>query len=112
MMSGKDSYVKARKLLEERFVETYVVSNAQIEKLSEGPPINQNDREALLDLADDLESCETTLTVADRLNQISNEDNMMKILRRLPLYLRIAGRKGYTKSEQMVETPTLKILRK
>ena len=44
----------------------FVVSNAWIEKLSEGPPITQNDREALLDLADDLESCEITLTVARR----------------------------------------------
>ena len=66
MMSGKDGYVKAKKLLEECFGEKYVVSNAWIEKLSEGPPIKQNDREALLDLADDLESCEITLTVARR----------------------------------------------
>jgi len=64
------------------------VSNAWIEKLSEGPPINLNDYEVLLDLADDLESCELTLTVAGRLNQINNEDKMLKILRRVPLYLR------------------------
>ena len=32
----KDGYVKAKKLLEERFGEKYVVSNAWIEKLSEG----------------------------------------------------------------------------
>ena len=29
-----------------------MVSNAWIEKLSEGPPINQNDREALLNMAE------------------------------------------------------------
>ena len=75
MMSGKDGYVKAKKLLEERFGEKYVVSNAWIEKLSEGPPISQNDREALLDLADDLESCEITLEVAGRLNQINNDED-------------------------------------
>ena len=66
MMSGKDGHVKAKKLLEERFREKYVVSNAWVEKLSEGPPtccINQNDREALLDLPGDLESCEITLRV-------------------------------------------------
>ena len=39
MMSGKDGYAKAKKLLEERFGEKYVVSNAWIEKLSEGPAI-------------------------------------------------------------------------
>ena len=84
----KRCYVKTKKLLEEHFKERYVVSNAWIEKLSEEPPISQNDREALLDLADDLESCEITLAVAGRLNQINNEDKMMKILRRVPLYLR------------------------
>ena len=88
MMSGKDGYSKAKKVLEERFGEKYVVSNAWIEKLSQGPSINLNGREALLDLADDLESCELTLTVAGRLNQINNEDKMLKILRRVPLYLR------------------------
>ena len=60
-MSGKEDYVKAKNLLEERFGEKYMVSNAWIEKLSEGPPINQNDCEVLLDLADDLESCKITL---------------------------------------------------
>ena len=78
MMSRKDGYSKAKKLLEERFGERYVVSNAGIEKLSEGPPISLNDREALLDLADDLESC---------VNQINSEDKMIKILRRVPPYL-------------------------
>ena len=88
MMSGKDGYSKAKKLLEERFGERYVVSNAWIEKLSEGPPISLNDREALLDLADDLESCEITLAVAGRFNQINSEDKMIKILRRVPPYIR------------------------
>ena len=44
MMSGKDGYANAKKLLEERFGEKCVVSNAWIEKLSEGSPINLNDR--------------------------------------------------------------------
>ena len=40
-------------------------SNACIEKLSEGSPISQNDREALKDLADDLESCEIMQAQSD-----------------------------------------------
>ena len=83
MMSGKDGYIKAKKLLEEHFGEKYMVSNAWIEKLS----VNQNAREALLDLADDLKSCEITLTVAGTFSQINNEDKMMKILHRPPLHL-------------------------
>lgn len=64
-----------------------MVSNAWIEKLSEGPAIHLNDREALPDLADDLDNCEITPTAAGRLNQINNEDKMIKILRRVPPYL-------------------------
>ena len=60
-----------------------MVSNAWIEKLSEGPAIHLNDREALPDLADDLDNCEITPTAAGRLNQINNEDKMIKILRRV-----------------------------
>ena len=112
MMSGKDGYVKAKKLLEERFGEKYVVSNAWIEKLSEGPPIDQNDREALLDLADDLESCEIPLRL--RVGSI----RLTMRIRRLRFYIEFlpisapTGRKGCKKSEQMVEIPTLKIFRK
>ena len=112
MMSGKDGYVKAKKLLEERFGEKYVVSNAWIEKLSEGPPISQNDREALLDLADDLESCEITLAVAGRLNQINNEDKMMKILRRVPLYLRSRWQKRVQEVRAEGRDPNLEDLKK
>ena len=65
MMCGNDGYVKAKKHLEERFGEKYVFSNACIEKLSEGSPISQNDREALKDLADDLESCEIMQVQSD-----------------------------------------------
>ena len=112
MISGKDGYVKAKKLLEECFGEKYVVSNAWIEKLSEGPPINQNDREALLDLADDLESCEITLMVAGRLSQFNNEDKMMKILRRLPLYLRSRWQKRVQEIRADGRDPNLEDLKK
>ena len=112
MMSGKDGYVKAKKFLEERFGEKYVVSNAWIEKLSEGPPISQSDREALLDLADDLESCEITLAVAGRLNQINNEDKMMKILRRVPLYLRSRWQKRVREIRAEGRDPNLEDLKK
>ena len=112
MMSGKDGYVKAKKLLEEHFRETYVVSNAWNEKLSEGPPINQNNREALLDLANDLESCEITLMVAGRLSQFTNEDKMMKILRRIPFYLHSRWQKKVQEIRADGRDPNLEDLKK
>ena len=89
-----------------------MVSNAWIEKLSEGPPINQNDREALLDLADDLESCEITLMVAGRLSQFNNEDKMMKILRKLPLYLRSRWQRRVQEIRADGRDPNLEDLKK
>ena len=47
--------MKSKKLLEERFREKYVVSNAWINEISQGPHIKLNDREAQIELADDLE---------------------------------------------------------
>jgi len=78
-----------------------------LENLSERPPTNLNDREALLDLVDDLESCELTLTVAGRLNQIDNEDKMLKIIRRVPLYLRSRWQKRVQKIRADGRDPNL-----
>ena len=75
------------------------MSNALIVKLSEGPLINQNDCEGLLDLADDLESWEITLTVASRPNQINKDDKMIKILRSLPLCLRSCWQKRVARNQ-------------
>lgn len=47
--------MKSKKLLEERFREKYVVSNGWINEISQGPHIKLNDREAQMELADNLE---------------------------------------------------------
>ena len=66
----------------------------------------------MLDLADDLESCEITLAVAGRLNQINNEDKMMKILRRVPLYLRSHWQKRVQEIRAEGRDPNLEDLKK
>ena len=94
-----------------------MVSHAWIEKLSEGPCLKGlrsclNDREALLDLPDDLESCEITLTVAGRLGEINNEDKMMKILCRAPLYIRSRWQKSVQEMGADGRDPNLEDLKK
>ena len=42
----------------------------------------------LQDLADDLESCQITLRVAERFGQINNEDRLVKILGRVPSFIK------------------------
>ena len=88
MMNADEGYAKARKLLEERFGDKYKVTNAWIRRVSEGPVIRAADRGALQDLAHDLESCEMTLRVTGRLGQINNEDRLLKILGRVPGFVK------------------------
>ena len=88
MMNADEGYTKVRKLLEERFGDKYKVTNAWIRRVSEGPVIRAADRGALQDLAHDLESCEMTLRVTGRLGQINNEDRLLKILGRVPGFVK------------------------
>eukprot|EP00794_Sanderia_malayensis_P021143 gene21143-biopygen14691 len=87
-LSEEEGYKEAKRLLEERFGNKYKVSNSWINKVSDGPPIRPNDREALMDLADDLQNCEITLRATGRLNQVNNEDKLVRILERCPGYIR------------------------
>ena len=88
LLNQEEGYGKAKQLLEERFGSKYKVSNSWISKVSNGPPIRPNDREALMDLADDLQNCEITLRATGRLTQVNNEDKLVRILERCPGYVR------------------------
>ena len=88
LLDQEEGYKEAKRLLEERFGSKYKVSNSWINKVSNGPPIKPNDREALMDLADDLQNCEITLRATGRLNQVNNEDKLVRILERCPGYIR------------------------
>ena len=88
LLGEEEGYKEAKRLLEERFGSKYKVSSSWISKVSDGPSIQPNDREALMDLADDLQNCEITLRATGRLNQVNNEDKLVRILERCPGYIR------------------------
>ena len=54
LLSEEEGYKEAKRLLEERFGSKYMVSSSWINKVSNGPSIQPNVREAIMDLADDL----------------------------------------------------------
>ena len=56
--------------------------------MSDGPVLKSGDREALFDLADDLENCEITIKTTGRLTQINNEDRLVKIIQCCPSYVK------------------------
>ncbi|MEL7343174.1 MAG: hypothetical protein AAGM67_22005, partial [Bacteroidota bacterium] len=78
----------AKRLLAERFGDKFKVTKAWISKISDGPALKPGDREALLDLADDLQSCEITLQATGRLTQINSEDKLVKIIGRCPGFVK------------------------
>ena len=57
-------------------------------EVSDGSVLRSGDREALLDLADDLENYKITLKAPGKLTQINNEDRLVKIMQRCPSYVK------------------------
>ena len=113
LMHPEEGYAKARSLLVERFGNDYQISEAWICKVTEGPTIRPNNGEDIQDLADDLRGCTETLKAMNKLNDIDSRVRMVKIVKRLPLYLQSRWRKeavdmlrntgGYPGIEKLVE---------
>ena len=61
LMQPTQGYNKARSLLEQRFGNEYVIAEAWISKITQGPPIKKFSGEALQDFADEVRSCAETL---------------------------------------------------
>ena len=80
-MDQEDGCKEAKRLLAEIFGSTYKVTNAWISKISNGPFIKANDREALLGLADGLLNCELTLRATGRLNQVNRAVAIIMIIK-------------------------------
>ena len=88
LLEPEEGYRTAKRLLAERFGDKYKVTKAWICKISDGPAVKPGDREALLDLADDLQSCDITLQATGRLMQINSEDKLVKVIGRCPGFVR------------------------
>ena len=86
LLEPDEGYEEAKKLLAERLVDKFKVTNSWMRKVSDGPVIKAGDIEALQDLADDLKNCEITLKATGRLAQINNEDRLIRILERCPAF--------------------------
>ena len=79
-----DGYAEARELLKERFGDSYVISEAFIDKLTSGGPIKQHEVSALRKFADEIRSCVRTLSAMDMLGEIDTRIRMVKLTERLP----------------------------
>ena len=70
LLDPEEGYKEAKRLLSERFRNKCKVTTCWIKKVSDSPVLKSGDREALLDLADDLDNCKITLKATGRLTQV------------------------------------------
>lgn len=91
-MEDSEGYAKARQLLKERYGQSYRIATALVQKIAEGPPIKAEDSAALQQFATSLISCTNTLRQIGCLGKLDSQDNLQKIINRLPYGLRLRWR--------------------
>ena len=82
-----EGYQRARKILEKRYDRPHIIAHAHIQKLIEGPVLKPNDHKALSRLSMQMDRCLLTLEQMGYEVDLNNSDNLLKIVRRLPLHL-------------------------
>lgn len=92
-MEPSIGYAKARRLLEERFGNKFLVSESWVTKITEGPVISNQDNEGLREFADNLRCCVNTLEAMGNLVEVNSQKVLVKIVERMPLYLQTRWRK-------------------
>ena len=80
-------YVRARKLLRERFGNDFIIAEACIQKITAGGTLKASDREGLMDLSDELVSCVEMMRSMNKLSELNNQRSLVMIVQRLPPYL-------------------------
>ena len=105
-MEPERGYIEARRLLKERYGQGYKIATALVERLINGPPIKNEDCNALQKLSIALTNCKNILHDVGYLNKVDNPDSLQKIVRRLPLPLRRSWR---DKADEITNNETREI---
>jgi hypothetical protein len=87
-LNGEEGYTKARKLLKERYGQSYRIATAYVDRLVKGPPIKAEDNTALQRFAILLTSCNNTLKEIGYQSKVENPDSLKRIVDRLSYGLR------------------------
>ncbi|CAG2222126.1 unnamed protein product [Mytilus edulis] len=85
----KKGYERARSILHSRYGRSHMIVRSYIENLVYGAPIKASDFESLSKLALEMQKCEITLSQLGYVSDIDNTDNLRKIVKRLPMHLRV-----------------------
>lgn len=87
-MKSDEGYAAARKLLKERYGQSYKIATAYVSQITNGPPIRNKDGTALQKFSVLLTSCKNTLKEIGWLSKIENPDSLQKVVERLSFPLR------------------------
>ena len=91
-MREDDGYQEARRLLKERYGQSYKIAAAHVKRLVDGPAIRADDGSSLQQFSIQLTSCVNTLREIGYISKLDSHDNLKKIIDRLPYSLRVKWR--------------------
>ena len=92
LMAPSEGYAQARHLLAERFGDNYIISEAWIAKICEGPVL-KNTGSDMQEFADTVRCCMETLKAMNLLSSIDSRVRMVHIVNRLPYQVQVRWRK-------------------
>ena len=84
MLSPERGYAKALEKLERRFGKSHQIARSYIDGVKTGGIVKLNDVEALVQLADDMEKCQTVLSELNFKSDLDSTGTIESILARLP----------------------------
>ena len=91
-MKEEQGYREARRLLLERYGQSYRIATAFVEWITNGPPFKEKDGPGLQKLSILLTSCSNTLKEIGYINELENPDGLKNIIARRPYGLKLRWR--------------------
>ena len=89
MLPPSQGYSKALEKLEKRFGQSHQIARSYIDGVTTGSVIKQHNVEAIVQLADDMEKCQTVLSALHFTSDLNAIDTLRSIIRRLPDSIRL-----------------------
>ena len=87
-ISGPEQgYRKAQEILFHRFGQKHIIAHAHITKIVEGLQIKNTDATGLSDLSVKMQNCALTLVQMGYEADVNSSDNLVKVVKRLPVHL-------------------------
>ena len=104
VLPEEEGFEEALKILNEEFGKPHKIVKSYVKALTEGPVLSISDTKGLVELARKMRSCQLALRQESYLN-LSSEDILSKIARRLPMPLRVKWVEKATRIAEMGKHP-------